>query len=300
MSTSSLLNSIFGSTIGIQGNDAWKSSSRSSLSDRSNDTLQNFQYGYETDYYGGCQLSVFLGETWLNDINVILYNATQAKRPFYGYKSQKFDLVAKGTQIVEGIFAMYYTHTNYLNIAMGQYLKKNSNTSSSQITTDDMANFAQQVQNDTSVLYMLDSTDPSKLVLPSIEELNAQSATSSVSNLSFDNKAALLSEYFWGTSDNANAKPDSTVIEPDNLPPFNITMNFGSYPDDRVKNIPDEASSSHTLKIIKNVEITGHSIQVPDDSPVIEVYSFIARSIETPLTRKSLGLVKTTNGYQVS
>lgn len=298
MSTNSLLNNMLGSTLGIQTSDNWKSSSRSSLADRSNDPLQNFQYGYETDYYGGCQVSVFLGDIWLNDINLIQYNATQTKRPFYGYKSQKFDMVAKGTQIVEGVFAMYYTHTNYLNIAMGQFLKKSSGARTTQLTSNEVDQFLAALEENPELLSF--STDPYYVDLPDLNELSGQNSSTSMKNLSFNNKAALLEEYFWGDSDNSNAKADSSVIEPDNLPAFDITINFGDYPNDRVKGIPDEAHSSHSVKTLRNVEITGHSIAVADDSPVMEVYSFIARSVEAPLTRKALGLVQTPNGYQVS
>lgn len=250
-----------------------------SLTDQSiiNDGVER----YVTDYYSGNQVMVFLSDLWIDDLTMIQFQAHQNKRPFYGYKSQRWDTVAAGTQIVEGVFALNYTHTNYLNMAVAYALKKNGdNVQSSQgrVNDADVAAFIQDIRNNPLMLQNLSydqSGNPVKFQAP----LNL---------LSFDDKANLLEDALWGAP-KSQALHENDVISPDNLPGFDIVISFGNYPQDRPAGGKDEVISSHTTKIINDVRILSHSIQASvTGEPIQEVYTFIARGIDFPLTRSPL------------
>jgi hypothetical protein len=119
---------------------------------------------YQTDYFCGSQVAIFLGDLWIADMTMIQYEMTQAKRPFYGYKSQKWDLVAKGTQIIHGAFAMNYTRSNFLNMAIAQALR-NSQTitkdgSGAGIDQETFAQFLSDVYNKKIDLETLEAVEP--------------------------------------------------------------------------------------------------------------------------------------------
>lgn len=71
---------------------------------------------YSYDYYTGSQVKVFFGDIWVDDIISIQYNLTQGKTPLYGYASQHYDAVAKGTIIVNGQITIAFKEVGYLNV----------------------------------------------------------------------------------------------------------------------------------------------------------------------------------------
>jgi len=65
-------------------------------------------------HFAGSQVSVFMGNVWLDDISSISFELSDNKKPFYGYGSQHFDFVTFGTKIVSGIFTINFREPNYL------------------------------------------------------------------------------------------------------------------------------------------------------------------------------------------
>lgn len=290
MSSNNFLNSVIAQNqLTLQGLNNLQGNPTMGLTDQS---IQNNTLGlYETDYYAGNQIMIFLGDLWLEDVTMIQFQLHQNKRPFYGYKSQQWNTVATGTQLVEGVFSINYTHTNYLNMAIAYYLSKNGpsagaqvNSSTGNISVTDVQNYIQQLRNNPT---MIQNLSPS----PSGNPVIGSTATD-FANLNFTDKANMLESYLWGASDSKSPMADQ-VISPDNLPGFDIVISFGNYPQDRPGGAPDEVTSSHTTSIINDVRITGRSIQsYVTGEPQQEVYTFIARGVDHPLTKNALKLTK--------
>ncbi|MFA5746170.1 MAG: hypothetical protein WC932_04935 [archaeon] len=233
---------------------------------------------YVTDYYAGSQVAIFMGDLWLSDITMIQYQATQNKRPFWGYKSKKFDVMAQGTQLIQGVFSMNYTHTNFLNMAVAEWRKRtvvpDKNT---EISEDEIQRFLTDIKA-TSDPYLLKDLaySPSGVMNNQNNQFN---------NLDKSAKQALLEQFFWGADD---VRLTSTaVIQPDDLPPFDITITFGNYPSSRDNpNSMDEFTSAHTVKALTGVHITDSSMQIGiSGEPIQEIFTFVARALDTPLTR---------------
>jgi hypothetical protein len=246
---------------------------------------------YTTDYFAGNQVSIWMGDTWLDDITMIQYHMQQNKRPFWGYKSQRWSTVATGTQIVDGVFSLNFTHTNYLNMVVAEYLRKQQNPLNSSDTTfnvNDIQKFINDARANPSLYQNLSYPVSGNPIGPGSQYNGKFNAAG------FNDKAALLESYLWGAP--SNNLSTNEVINPDNLPGFDIVINCGNYPQDRVGGGPDENISSHTVKIINDVRILSHSIQAAvTGEPVQEVYTFIARGIDTPLTRNALQIFKSAN-----
>lgn len=81
--------------------------------------LKKFQY-WES-YYCGSDVGVFIGPVWVDDIVSIQYTKSNNKAPIFGYMSEKFDAVARGTYIVEGQFAIAYRDVDYLSKVLKQF-----------------------------------------------------------------------------------------------------------------------------------------------------------------------------------
>ena len=262
-----------------------------SMADRSAISSTISTERYQTNYYSGSQVAIFMGNVWLSDISMIEFNLMQKKMPFYGYKSQLFDTMAKGTQLIEGVFSVAYTHTNWLNMAMSKYLEFTSNAGlNAQVTQNDIELFLKQLKSGD-----VDQIDFSTLSYKTGSLIPIQKPEDSkFANSNFDTKTNELINFFWGnTSTNGSV---NKVISPDNLPSFDITITFGNYPKDRPA-AQDEFLSSHTVKVLSNIEITGYSMQLAiTGEPIQEVYTFFARSMDTPLTRspKTLTMVADT------
>lgn len=82
--------------------------------------------GYWEDYYAGADVGVFIGGLWVDDIITIQHTLTNNKSPIYGYMSEKFDAVTRGTTIVQGQFAIAFKETGYLTTILENYKKENA------------------------------------------------------------------------------------------------------------------------------------------------------------------------------
>lgn len=78
---------------------------------------------YYEEYYSGTDAVVLIGSTWVDDIVTLQYTVTNNKSPVYGYMSEKFDAVAKGTVVVQGQFAIAFKEVGYLSKILEDYKK---------------------------------------------------------------------------------------------------------------------------------------------------------------------------------
>jgi hypothetical protein len=227
-----------------------------------------------SQYYSGNQVALYIGDTWLDDISFVQYQLTQNKRPFWGYKSQQFDTVAKGTQLVSGMFSVNFKHTNYLNIVVTAYLDKTRAVSPTNIDEGKLQEYINIMHDDPTALAELSIQNPALLTDRQIADIDKTTDST---------KMELLKQYFWGE----HKAPE--IIATDNLPLFDIVVYFGAF-DTRNRYMAQETERSlHTMRTITGVSITGHSMQyAPTGEPVQEVFTFIARAVNTPVTRRVL------------
>lgn len=83
-------------------------------------------YSYPQNYVCGAQIGVFMGDRWIDNLVSIEYTKTVNKTPVYGYASEKFDAVSKGTVIVNGTFSLVYSDESYLPSLMQRFMNNNT------------------------------------------------------------------------------------------------------------------------------------------------------------------------------
>jgi len=104
------------STIQQNANDAFfKSYKEQQSPDPESPGRKNYRT-YPYDYFSGIDAKVFFGDVWVDDIVTIQYTVSQNKVPIYGYASQLYDAVARGTVIVNGSLTIAFKEMGYLNM----------------------------------------------------------------------------------------------------------------------------------------------------------------------------------------
>ncbi len=104
------------STIQQNANEAFfKSYKEQQSPDPESPERKNYRT-YPYDYFSGIDAKVFFGDVWVDDIITIQYTVSQNKIPIYGYASQLYDAVARGTVIVNGSVTIAFKEMGYLNM----------------------------------------------------------------------------------------------------------------------------------------------------------------------------------------
>lgn len=230
--------------------------------------------GYDYDYFGSGQLSIYFGDVFIDEIVRVGYDLQHQKIPIYGYASHKFDTVAWGQQIVSGQFAINYKEEAYLQIVLQNLSGKapittvNENTKKHSVRRQNIETILQR-RNDTSgqmleesvmeQLYGFIDYSKSKKVLDSTTESS-----------DFEDIAEAMEDEIWG---GGGSKTGIHLSDPTNaqVVPFDIYLVFGDY---------SNPLANHTSKKICQCHLTGQSQTIElDGGPVYELYSFIAKGI---------------------
>jgi len=74
-------------------------------------------------YYSGSQASLYIGDVWVDEIVNYSFTIQHNRTPVYGYGSQHWDFMPKGTILVMGEFAINFKEPNYLWIILERYKK---------------------------------------------------------------------------------------------------------------------------------------------------------------------------------
>lgn len=69
---------------------------------------------YASQYFTGTQASIWVGDVWVDECFGIQFHATQSIVPIFGYASSRFDAVARGKVLVQGVFEMNFIDEGYL------------------------------------------------------------------------------------------------------------------------------------------------------------------------------------------
>lgn len=69
---------------------------------------------YDLEYYTGSQVSVYIGEVLVDEIESLAFSLRQNKTPVYGYASKLFDAVIPGNVLVQGQFTVNFIDSGYM------------------------------------------------------------------------------------------------------------------------------------------------------------------------------------------
>lgn len=215
--------------------------------------------GYWEDYYTGCDVGIFIGDIWVDDVVTIQYTLTNNKSPIYGYMSEKFDAVTRGTTIVQGQFAIAFKETGYLTTILKNYQYKNGNASR---TIEELLG-----ESELEKRSYIDKKTGKEVV----EFIGVGSA-----ELAFTNAEQGTPDRAdrWGYLDMAYGN----IIDKG----FDIVVTYGDV---------NEQFRGGTVEKLNEVHITSRSIVCePTGEPIAEMYNFFARTYNESLPSRIFGM----------
>ena len=208
------------------------------------ETVDKSQISYWEDYYSGCDVGVLIGDYLVDDVVTIQYTLTNNKSPIYGYMSENFDAVAKGTRVVQGQFAVAFKEVGYLNKILEQYEKTGTNLDFTKdkfksLTSDDISNFKLNGK------------------IPGADGITEKDFS--------DEEIKVLNGGFKSPDKFGYTK---TYVK---RAGFDIIVSFGDV---------SESNRGGTIEIINNCHITSRSLVCePTGDPIAEVFSFFGRGL---------------------
>jgi hypothetical protein len=72
-------------------------------------------------YFSGSQASLYIGDVWVDEITSYSFTLQHDRSPVYGYGSQHWDFMPRGTIIIMGEFTINFKEPNYLWIILERY-----------------------------------------------------------------------------------------------------------------------------------------------------------------------------------
>lgn len=217
------------------------------------------------DFYSGSQITVWFGNIMIDDIVSIQWQRQQNKKPIYGYASQQFDSVAKGTVIIQGSFTVNFRQSGYMSLIMGKIEEIYNGTSNKESWPE-----IQKV-----IGYHLRAGTFGPQTAQEIIDLG--------NSEDFLQRAKQYEDIIWG---NGGAEDTPALsLAPDvkqsaSIPDgFNILVTYGNTSGSNARTLSDAMQS--TTKSIVGVHLVGESqvIQVGGQA-VMEQYDFIARGTD--------------------
>lgn len=229
--------------------------------------LENFSYKseYSLDYFSGAQAHIYIGGILLDEVTSLQWSVHQAKVPIYGYASQLFKEMAKGSVLVQGQFSINFIEPNYLysvldavnmqKVPMGRQ--------------ENEKRFEEQLKKSLNALSS--SSDPNAAAeqwkaIKALEEKNKEE----VDNFFFKK----MNDVLWGPSESEKIQTTPGQVDDSSINGFDIKIDFKW----------EDSQSPQTSQTIKNVHILGSSSALMiDEQPIQEVYSFYAQSVQNYL-----------------
>jgi hypothetical protein len=253
---------------------------------------------YDNEYFSGTQAALYIGDVLVDEVTSYAFNIQQNKTPLYGYASQLFNAVSKGTVIVTGGFSINFKEANYLYLVLMRYqafnrtvdeqIRKATNHT---VSDQNIKSFLKSIPQETGFgPYLPRLPSPfqpqsKKEIRQGIERLlNGQASTSEKYefyqslggfastfglDIEFENLAEVLEDSVWGID--AKQADDMIRRTDDNyFDGFDMYFTYGDY------NNPD---ANHTVERIMGVHLTSRSKAVSvSGEPIQEEYQFIARN----------------------
>lgn len=88
------------------------------------DETIRFDSPYYERYYCGADVQIWINNKWFDNIASFQYAITNNKSPVYGYFSENFDAVARGTRLVQGQIGVALTDVQEFNKLLSDNLSK--------------------------------------------------------------------------------------------------------------------------------------------------------------------------------
>ena len=89
---------------------------------------RSYEYIYPNSvdgkYFQAAQARMYIGNQFVDELNLCQWTGSQNRIPVYGYRSNKFDAVGRGRSLVQGQLAVNFISEGYMYILLQEFNKK--------------------------------------------------------------------------------------------------------------------------------------------------------------------------------
>jgi len=237
--------------------------------------MNTSQFEYNLDYYSGAQAAMFIENMLIDEVTSLQWTVQQSKVPIYGYASQVFDEMAKGTIIVQGSFSINYVEAGYLHAVLSHVHKYGIKAENPEMRLAE-ANLEElnKIAISNWIGSNLNEEGTSGQMWDSYKKLKE---AYQLQGKNFTTLTSQINDYVWGVDGDSRLgkgqldQLDENLRRTDqrHLNGFDIYVRFNH-----------EGTLQDTITKIENVHLVGKSQTVViDENPVQEVYSFYAKNV---------------------
>jgi hypothetical protein len=229
---------------------------------------------YATQYFTGAQATIWVGEIFVDECFGIQYHATQSIVPLYGYASSRFDAVARGKVMVQGVFEINFIDEGYLYAILQeaktrrQAIKEEPDNEVKVIARDPVTQIQEQIEVLKEV-QAFRAAETSTVVdeATNIRNLSREQSLGEILNTLSNLDIAAADRLGRELAAGAEVPTENVIYK---MIPFRLTGHFG-HPELYGK-------KQGTFKEIKNCFLVSNEMIVgSNDEPAKERYSFIAQ-----------------------
>lgn len=202
---------------------------------------------FSSEYFTGCDVTLYFGNIWVDEINAITFSVQENILPIFGYNSYTFDALATGNRIVTGSFRVNFTESKYIY------------------------SIAEKLANQQIPLFIKSNISREQVVVEK-QKFNINKRM-----VSFDEYCDYQESLYWKDKNKILKQGNSNIYANKG---FDILIVYGdrTVSSKSIHNLYFKKDSS--IIILKDVHI--YSVQrVADtsDNPLMEEYQFVARDI---------------------
>jgi hypothetical protein len=251
---------------------------------------------YNIEYFSGSSATLYIGDVLVDEITSYSFSRQQNKRPIYGYSSQLFDAVTKGTVLIQGSFTINFKEAGYIWLILDRYQKlingkesvvdKDNKTFASHALTSNGSpwdtaggpqfqfNIERIMNGEASAAERsnaLMDVALAKASLTGYPSKGREAASKIDPKLHAEHQFEGFEDAIWKDKKDALNAATRAADDP-RLNPFEIYLSFGDFGDTDYDN--------HTMQRLMDVHIIGSGKQVQiSGQPIQEQYTFIARNL---------------------
>lgn len=224
---------------------------------------------YPEEYFSGCDVSIYFGDAWIDEIVSINFAVIEQVQPVFGYNSFVYDAAARGSRLVSGTFRINFRESFYLHkIIRDKNIMSGTKDSWSKYAADRITADNEYLQNN----YLEETLAK--------EDIDSQMQDKSLEDMLKIAKAYQNQAWDKKTSGGANGSMPF-FVQP--ARGFEVVIMYGSkissvagHPDyNRKFDVPPTTSYTITGVQLSSLQ----NIITPDGVPVYEDYTFIARDL---------------------
>lgn len=219
---------------------------------------------FNNEYFTGSDVSIYLGDIWIDEIIDFEYSLQEQIMPVYGYASYVADAFVKGNRIIQGSFTINFKSVGFINEVL-RYRDPIQNLYKGKNKGADLKDLSAHTLDETLKLYGVKG----------FEELAAEYESS-----------------LWAASDGKEDSKNGSKAyflhydDEDKLDDgFEIKVTYGPHDaSSKVTNYKNGKKERpfETIEVLTGVHITGVQKAIASSSsgaPILERYTFVARDL---------------------